>query len=118
MLFCLIVLVVENDRGEVVREFMKDTDAITMYKSSRECLVYLTHLDYVDTETIMRERLDAQVRGKKKRLTFFWFEFLILSFLFLLFFFFLAGARTIILVEGTQHVVLGDWFDQWSNVGG
>ena len=32
------VLVVENDQGEVVREFMKDTDAINMYKSMRETL--------------------------------------------------------------------------------
>ena len=29
---------VENDQGEVVREFMKDTDAINMYKSMRETL--------------------------------------------------------------------------------
>jgi hypothetical protein len=40
------VLVVENDNGEVVREFMKDTDAINLYKTMRETLVYLTHLDY------------------------------------------------------------------------
>lgn len=32
------VLVVENEHGEVVREFMKDTDAINMYKSMRETL--------------------------------------------------------------------------------
>ena len=38
------VLVVENDQGEVVREFMKDTDAISLYKTMRETLVYLTHL--------------------------------------------------------------------------
>ena len=30
------VLVVENDQGEVVREFMKDTDSINMYKNMRE----------------------------------------------------------------------------------
>ena len=38
------VLVVENEQGEVVREFMKDTDAISLYKTMRETLVYLTHL--------------------------------------------------------------------------
>ena len=27
------VLVVENDQGEVVREFMKDTDSMTLYKN-------------------------------------------------------------------------------------
>jgi hypothetical protein len=32
------VLVVENERGEVVREFMKDTDAINLYKNMRETL--------------------------------------------------------------------------------
>ncbi|KAF5901752.1 exportin-1 isoform X1, partial [Clarias magur] len=33
------VLVVENDQGEVVREFMKDTDSINLYKNMRETLV-------------------------------------------------------------------------------
>ena len=32
------VLVVENEQGEVVREFMKDTDAISLYKNMRETL--------------------------------------------------------------------------------
>lgn len=57
------VLVVENEQGEVVREFMKDTDAINMYKTMRETLVYLTHLDYHDTESIMTEKLHNQVNG-------------------------------------------------------
>ena len=119
------VLVIETDQGEVVREFMKDTDAINMYKSMRETLgtlphtissaprflhfrevflfslsvcclilkakgalpslrkpnqlfscaivlsfshllphpVYLTHLDYADTENIMTEKLYKQVDG-------------------------------------------------------
>lgn len=55
------VLVVENEQGEVVREFMKDTDSINMYKNMRETLVYLTHLDYADTEKIMTEKLAKQV---------------------------------------------------------
>nr|NVI73705.1 embargoed [Cucujiformia] len=57
------VLVVENDNGEVVREFMKDTDSINLYKNMRETLVYLTHLDYVDTERIMTNKLQNQVNG-------------------------------------------------------
>lgn len=57
------VLVVENDQGEVVREFMKDTDSITLYKNMRETLVYLTHLDYVDTERIMTSKLANQVNN-------------------------------------------------------
>ncbi|PNF37319.1 Exportin-1 [Cryptotermes secundus] len=57
------VLVVENENGEVVREFMKDTDAINLYKNMRETLVYLTHLDYADTERVMTEKLQNQVSG-------------------------------------------------------
>ncbi|XP_078589610.1 exportin-1-like isoform X2 [Branchiostoma floridae x Branchiostoma japonicum] len=57
------VLVVENEQGEVVREFMKDTDSINLYKNMRETLVYLTHLDYADTERIMTEKLHKQVDG-------------------------------------------------------
>lgn len=57
------VLVVENDNGEVVREFMKDTDSINLYKNMRETLVYLTHLDYADTERVMTEKLQNQVNG-------------------------------------------------------
>ena len=57
------VLIVENDEGEIVREFVKESDTIHLYKTSRECLVYLTHLDVVDTETIMSEKLAHQVDG-------------------------------------------------------
>lgn len=57
------VLVVENENGEVVREFMKDTNSINLYKNMRETLVYLTHLDYFDTERIMTEKLNKQVIG-------------------------------------------------------
>lgn len=59
------VLVVENENGEVVREFMKDTDSINLYKNMRETLVYLTHLDYTDTERIMTEKLQNQVNGSE-----------------------------------------------------
>jgi len=59
------VLVVENDQGEVVREFMKDTDSINLYKNMRETLVYLTHLDSSDTEAIMTEKLQNQVNGSE-----------------------------------------------------
>ena len=55
----------ENDSGEIAREFTKETDTITLYKSMRECLVYLTHLDYEDTENIMTEKLARQVDGSE-----------------------------------------------------
>ena len=56
------VLIVENDEGEIVREFMKESDTIVLYKSMREVLVYLTHLDVADTENIMTDKLAKQVR--------------------------------------------------------
>lgn len=55
------VLIVENDEGEIVREFVKESDTIQLYKSMREVLVYLTHLDVVDTEQIMIDKLSKQI---------------------------------------------------------
>jgi exportin-1 len=55
------VLIVENDEGEIVREFVKESDTIQLYKSMREVLVYLTHLDVVDTEQIMSVKLARQI---------------------------------------------------------
>mmetsp|Transcript_27650 Transcript_27650/g.70461 ORF Transcript_27650/g.70461 Transcript_27650/m.70461 type:complete len:1107 (+) Transcript_27650:54-3374(+) len=59
------VLIVEDENGEIVRETMRDSDAITLYKTMRETLVYLTHLNYDDTENIMLERLQYQVDGSQ-----------------------------------------------------
>ncbi|RMZ92348.1 hypothetical protein DV736_g407, partial [Chaetothyriales sp. CBS 134916] len=59
------VLIVENDEGEIVREFVKESDTIQLYKTTRECLVYLTHLDVVDTENIMSDKLQKQVDGSE-----------------------------------------------------
>ena len=44
---------VENDVGEVVRSVIEDTDALAQYQTMRETLVFLTHLNYEDTESIM-----------------------------------------------------------------
>ncbi|CAD6189633.1 unnamed protein product [Caenorhabditis auriculariae] len=57
------VLVVENEQGEVVREIVKDTDSVTLYRNMRETLVFLTHLDTRDTEEKMTDRLATQVTG-------------------------------------------------------
>ena len=60
---------------------MKDTDSINLYKNMRETLVYLTHLDYIDTERIMTEKLQNQVRLQKfspalfVKFSFFWVNF-------------------------------------------
>ncbi|VDM28965.1 unnamed protein product, partial [Toxocara canis] len=59
------MLVVQNEQGEVVRELIKDTDSITLYKTMRETLVYLTHLDCKDTEIKMTEKLQNQVNGRE-----------------------------------------------------
>ena len=72
------VLIVEDENGEIVRETMKDTDAIILYKSMRETLIFLTHLDYEDTQNIMLEKLAAQV---------FYLFILFYLFLFILFYF-------------------------------
>lgn len=56
------VLVVENDEGEIVREFVKESDTIVLYKSMKEVLVYLTNLDVQDTEEIMTHKLARQVK--------------------------------------------------------
>lgn len=58
------VLIVENDEGEIVREFIKESDTIVLYKTMKEALVYLTHLDVDDTESIMTEKLSRQVKTK------------------------------------------------------
>jgi len=57
------VLIVENEEGEIIREFVKESDTIQLYKTIRECLVYLTHLAVIDTENIMIEKLAKQVDG-------------------------------------------------------
>jgi len=59
------VLIVENEEGEIVREFMKESDTIVLYKSMREVLVYLTHLDVADTEQIMTDKLAKQIDGSE-----------------------------------------------------
>ena len=55
------MLIVENDEGEILREFMKESVTSVLYNSMREALVYLTHLDVDDTENIMTDKLSKQV---------------------------------------------------------
>jgi exportin-1 len=59
------VLIKEDENGELVKETTKDTEALSQYKTMRETLVYLTHLDYEDTENIMLEKLALQVDGSE-----------------------------------------------------
>ncbi len=57
------VLIEQDERGEIVRQATKDTDAIAVYKTMRETIVYLTHLNYEVTEDIMISKLHKQVDG-------------------------------------------------------
>jgi len=59
------VLVKMDENGEVIRETTKDTDAIALYKQMRDTLVYLTHLDVDDTESIMLNKLSQQCEERK-----------------------------------------------------
>lgn len=45
-----IVVVVDNENSEVMKDFMKDMDSINLYKNMQETLMYLMRLDYVDTK--------------------------------------------------------------------
>lgn len=53
------VLIVEDEHGQIVRETLKDTDSVTLYKNMRECLIYLTNLDTNDTRDIMLHTLQT-----------------------------------------------------------
>lgn len=59
------VLIVEDENGEIVRETTKDTDAIALYKTMRETLVFLTHLDTTNTESIMLCKLALQIENRE-----------------------------------------------------
>ncbi|KAI9276545.1 nuclear export factor CRM1 [Sporodiniella umbellata] len=59
------VLIVENDEGEIVREFVKESDTIVLYKSMKQVLVYLTHLSVEDTDSIMTQKLSRQMDGSE-----------------------------------------------------
>ena len=59
------VLIVEDENGDIIREYTKDTDAITLYKTQRETLVFLTHLDVQDMEQLMVSKLGRQMDGSE-----------------------------------------------------
>ena len=59
------IIIVEDDCGNIVREKMQDTDAIAVYRTMREALVYLTNLDTQDTQDHMLFKLQKQVDGSE-----------------------------------------------------
>ncbi|MEW5316465.1 MAG: hypothetical protein WDW38_007837 [Sanguina aurantia] len=60
------VIVVEDENGNIVRETMKDNDVLAQYKSMRETLIYLCHLDHDDTESQMLDKLRVQQQAGQK----------------------------------------------------
>ena len=59
------VLVVQDENGDVVREQTKDTETIQQYKTMREALVYMTHLNVEETEEMMLTKLARQMDGSE-----------------------------------------------------
>ncbi|KAI0063955.1 Xpo1-domain-containing protein [Artomyces pyxidatus] len=59
----LVAAKIVKHEERVMREFMKESDTIVLYRSMRELLVYLTHLDVSDSETIVTEKHAKQVDG-------------------------------------------------------
>lgn len=55
------VIIVEDENGNIIRETIKDTEVVAQYKTMREAIVYLTHLNFEDTEYIMGDKLEFQV---------------------------------------------------------
>ncbi|KAJ4476031.1 hypothetical protein C8J55DRAFT_578197 [Lentinula edodes] len=56
---------VENEEGEVVREYLQETDTIVLYKSMRELMVCLNHFDIVDVEIILTQKMAAHIDGSE-----------------------------------------------------
>merc|ERR1719293_276972 len=50
------VTIKENEEGHIVRAEEEDTDEIALYKMMREALIYLTHLNTEDMESIILRR--------------------------------------------------------------
>lgn len=59
------IIVVEDEYGHIIRERMRATDSVVIYKNMRSCLVYLTHLDTRDTQDIMLHKMSKQLDGSE-----------------------------------------------------
>ncbi len=101
------VLIVEDENGEIIREIMKDSDAIILYKSMRETLIYLTNLDHEDTQNIMLEKLANQVGLEP----FHEQRYSALSLYPILH----TGERKGMVLEQFEHIMLGYWLHKRSS---
>ncbi|KAI8576810.1 hypothetical protein K450DRAFT_255082 [Umbelopsis ramanniana AG] len=59
------VLIMENEEGVIVREFMRECDTIVLHRNMKEVLVYLTNLDVKEMERIMTRKLAKQMDGSE-----------------------------------------------------
>ena len=59
------VTIKENEEGHIVRAEEEDTDELALYKMMREALVYLTHLDPKNMESIMLHRLTQECMSNR-----------------------------------------------------
>lgn len=59
------VFIIEDENGDIVKEESVDTNAIILYKTMRDTLIYLTHLSPQETIAIMKEKLTGQVNGQE-----------------------------------------------------
>jgi DNA phosphorothioation-dependent restriction protein DptG len=57
----------ENEEGEIVREFMRECDTCVLHQNMKEVLVYLTNLDVKEMERIMTRKLAKQVCTRTSR---------------------------------------------------
>ena len=56
-----IIIVKDIDSGDVVREAVRDSDMLNLYQCEKETLVYLTYLNFDDTEDIIITELVRQM---------------------------------------------------------
>ena len=57
------VFITEDENGEIVKEENVDTNNLILYKTMRDTLIFLTHLNPGETISIMKEKLTSQVNG-------------------------------------------------------
>ncbi|KAF1743558.1 hypothetical protein MXB_3077 [Myxobolus squamalis] len=55
------VIIYVNEHGEVVRQFMRDTDSINLYVACKDTLSNLTYLNPEEMKSIIFERLDSEM---------------------------------------------------------
>jgi len=56
-------LIVEDENGNLIRERMKNTEQLDLYKVMKETLVYLANLDMLNTQEIMMASLQSQAEN-------------------------------------------------------